>query len=423
MKPVTQILRAFIEPDPPKPRKPRKSRAGAVSLGSTEPLPSPSPNPFPSPPEAASEHVSAIRDPIPNPAEGLTDQSVQGEHEQEVVAEDAEDDEVCLTLVELAALEMALDEERSRVSIGTDPDGSPAAATLDEDAEEEEICLTAEQMAALADGGDILLPGLGGDPDWQASEGDSAYARQKADMEKIQSLLGPNASPWFGPTLTLDCETTTGIGQKLRFGVYQDRGHNYCTLITLARQPSGKAKLTRAFLDELQNEGIFYEPRNCTKQEIETMRAYARANDMRFMTKEQFLYKVFYKLSYIKGKAKGIPDDTLPRLIIGHNLPFDLGAMSSKTSPSRKRNYGGLTLTFAPKRPGISVKKIGFGKHLFECGYSVNGRRTLNFLDTMQLGRALLGPGGSGLEKMAARLGISDVEGKGEPDLSGPIDE
>ena len=398
MKPVTQILRAFIEPDPSKPRKARtRSVTGSPSELVSTPVA-----------EAPSELVStpvAETNTEPPVAETNTEPpAAEGDPIEATTAED-EDEEIFLTPLQLAMLE-----ESARLT------AEDAALRSCQDAEDEEIFLTPLQMAMFEEMAAVQWD-PSGDPQ------DSAYKRQKADMDKIRSLLGPDASPWFGPMLIVDCETTTGIGQKLRFGVFQDRGHNYREVITLARRPGAKGKITRAFLDELQSEGIFYDPANCTKLEIETMRLHAQANGLRFMTREEFLLKVFYRLSYIKGSAKGIPDDTLPRLIIGHNLPFDLGAMSAKASPSRKRNYGGLTLTFASKRPGISVKKIGFGKHIYECGYSVNGRRTLDFLDTMQLGRAMLGPGGSAMEKMANRLGISDVEGKGEPDLGGPIDE
>jgi hypothetical protein len=243
--------------------------------------------------------------------------------------------------------------------------------------------------------------------------------RETLDMEKIGRLLGPDAWPWFGPMLVFDCETTTGLGQKLRFGVYQDRGHNYCDLARLARKC--KAAISRAYMDELRAEGIFYDPENCTAAEIETLKAYADAHGLALLTRDDFLHKVFYRLAYIRGSAKGVPDDTMPRLIIGHNLPFDLGALSVRAGPSRGDNYGGLTLTLCKDRPGVSIRKLGFGKHLYKCAMSVNGRRTLRFLDTQQLGRALLGQGGSGLKAMGEKLGIKDAD-KGKVDLDGPID-
>jgi hypothetical protein len=70
--------------------------------------------------------------------------------------------------------------------------------------------------------------------------------------------------------------------------------------------------------------------------------------------------------------------------------------------------------------PGITVKKIGFGKHKYVVHSDTNQQRNLKFLDTAQLGRALLGPGGSSIEKLLERLGVKDAA-KGEADFSGQI--
>jgi hypothetical protein len=63
----------------------------------------------------------------------------------------------------------------------------------------------------------------------------SPLADQTMEMAEIERLLGPDAWPWFGPMLILDCETTTDIGQKLRFGVFQERGLNYRNLVERKR--------------------------------------------------------------------------------------------------------------------------------------------------------------------------------------------
>jgi hypothetical protein len=111
---------------------------------------------------------------------------------------------------------------------------------------------------------------------------------------------------------------------------------------------------------------------------------------------------------------------TMPMLVIGHNLPFDLGAISYDAGPSKGRNYGGLTLKLAEKRPSIVIKKLGFGKHLFSAHHHWNKRRNLQFVDTQQLGRAMLGPGNSSIKGMLKKLKIGD-ETKGEADYEGPI--
>jgi hypothetical protein len=245
----------------------------------------------------------------------------------------------------------------------------------------------------------------------------SPLADQKMEMAEIERLLGPDAWPWFGPMLIIDCETTTDIGQKLRFGVFQERGLNYRDLVERKRL---NGRITREDMDEQRSEGIFYNPATCSEAEIETMRAHTEKNGLRFLTLEKFLYTVFYRLYYYKRWREGDPPMTMPMLVIGHNLPFDLGAISYDAGPSKGRNYGGLTLKLAEKRPAIVIKKLGFGKHLFSAHHHWNKRRNLQFVDTQQLGRAMLGPGNSSIKGMLKKLKIGD-ETKGEADYEGPI--
>jgi len=174
-------------------------------------------------------------------------------------------------------------------------------------------------------------------------------------------------------------------------------------------------------MDELQSEGIFYNPDNCTASEIETMRAYAEQHGLKFMTLNEFLETIFYRLHFFKNCKEGEVPRTLPTMIIGHNLAFDLGTLSYDAAPSRGSNYGGLTLKLAEGLPDIIVKKIGFGKHLFSVHQSWNKRRNLRFTDTMQLGRALLGPGELSIEGLLKNLNIKRVT-KGKANYDGPID-
>ena len=242
-------------------------------------------------------------------------------------------------------------------------------------------------------------------------------AAQRMEMAEIERLLGPDAWPWFGPMLILDCETTTDIGQQLRFGVFQERGLNYRDLVERKRF---NGRITREDMDEQRSEGIFYNPATCSETEIKTMRAHAEKHGLRFLTLEKYVYTVFYRLYYYKRWREGDPPLTMPMLVIGHNLPFDLGAISIEAGPSKGSNYGGLTLKLAEKRPSIVIKKLGFGKHLFSAHQDWNKRRNLRFVDTQQLGRAMLGPGNSSIKRMLKKLKISD-EKKGEADYEGPI--
>ena len=242
-------------------------------------------------------------------------------------------------------------------------------------------------------------------------------AAQRMEIAEIERLLGPHAWPWFGPMLLIDCETTTDIGQKLRFGLFQECGLNYRDLVERKRL---NGSITREDMDEQRSEGIFYNPATCSETEIETMRAHAEKHGLRFLTLEKYLYTVFYRLYYYKRWREGDPPMTMPMLVIGHNLPFDLGAISYSAGPSKGRNYGGLTLKLADKRPSIVIKKLGFGKHLFAAHQDWNKRRNLQFVDTQQLGRAILGPGNSSIKGMLKKLKIDD-ETKGEADYDGPI--
>src|SRR5208337_1455177 len=167
--------------------------------------------------------------------------------------------------------------------------------------------------------------------------------------------------------------------------------------------------------DEKRSEGIFYNPATCTDTEIEVMRVHAEKHGLRFLTLEKFLYTVFYRPYYYKRWREGDPSLTLPMMVIGHNLPFDLGAISYSAGPSIGRNYGGLTLKLAKTKPSIVIKKLGFGKHFFSAHQDWNKRRNLQFVDTMQLGRAMLGPGNSSIEGLLKKLNIDD-EAKGDAD-------
>jgi hypothetical protein len=236
----------------------------------------------------------------------------------------------------------------------------------------------------------------------------SPFEQQLDDLNAVQVALGPEAWPWFGPTIVLDAETHTGVGQPLRYGVAQIRGWNYRNLVEIAKKHKGN--VPRSIMDELRGEILFHEQDQCTDDEKVVMRAYAAQHNMTFMTREEFVAKEYYKLYYIKSGKNGELPETLPAMVIGHNLPFDLGALALRAGPSRGDNYGGLTLYLQDKRPGLAVRKIGFGKHFYKAHQSRNERRNHRFTDTLQLGRALLGASvGGSLDAIAKALGIKEV--------------
>ena len=219
--------------------------------------------------------------------------------------------------------------------------------------------------------------------------------------------------------LVIDCETTTGIGQELRFGFFQERGVNYRELIENMR--FSKQSPTREYMDTLRSEGLFYNPKICGGDEIEIMRAYCGKQGISFLTLAEFLKVVFYKTYYYKQWNVGETARSLPLLVIGHNLPFDLGAISYAASPSRGEDYyGGLTVKLLEKRPDIAIRKLGFGKHMYKVHQDRGQRRNHQFIDTIQLGRSLLGPGNNSIRGLLKKLKIKDVE-KSEADYNGPI--
>lgn len=252
-------------------------------------------------------------------------------------------------------------------------------------------------------------------------------------------FFGPDAWPWFGPTLIFDTETSTDVGQPLRFGCFQLRGYGYSELIELAETANegntshshpyeagrgDKSKggyVSRATMDTLQQTGIFYNPNVCAPEEIICLQSYAATHPhIRLMTVEDFITNIYYEHYHIKG---GRYSAKLPCMVIGHNLPFDLGAVSIETGMSRDGNYGGLTvyLNKFKSNPGVAIKKVGFGKHLYTAHKDISDARNHIFVDTLQLSRALFGAGSSSsLGGMLNNLGITDIA-KSAADYDEPI--
>ena len=106
----------------------------------------------------------------------------------------------------------------------------------------------------------------------------------------------------------------------MRFGWFQERGVNYRELVESIRFDGAP---TRAYMDRLRSEGLFYNPMTCSADEIETMRAYCDKHAVRFLTLDEFLYGVFFKTYYYKRWNEGEPAQSLPMLVIGHNLPYE----------------------------------------------------------------------------------------------------
>jgi hypothetical protein len=151
--------------------------------------------------------------------------------------------------------------------------------------------------------------------------------------------------PWAGLMLLFDCETLTDAhgGQRLRFGFFQQRGMRYDLRVADAKA----GKLTREKLDELWKRGIFYDPQNCTDDEIEVMENYAMEHDVDIMEVDEFIRKILHHNYYVKYADDWKERLREPCLVIGHNLPFDLGAIAIHCGLAEKDLYGGLSLVLS----------------------------------------------------------------------------
>src|ERR1700677_5123440 len=121
----------------------------------------------------------------------------------------------------------------------------------------------------------------------QREKGKTPFEQQLDDLNAVREALGPEAWPWFGPTIVFDTETHTNVGQPLRYGVAQIRGWNYRNLVEFAKKYKGK--VPRSIMDEMSREILFHEPAQCTDDEIVLMREYADGRNMIFMTRADFV--------------------------------------------------------------------------------------------------------------------------------------
>jgi hypothetical protein len=149
----------------------------------------------------------------------------------------------------------------------------------------------------------------------------------RAFAEKIGSEPGKRrprlrASEW---TLVFDTETRTDMGHALRFGVYQ------------LRQAG-----------TLKEAGIFHAP-DIDFKDKEMLEAYARANQLEFMTRDEFVEDVFFEKGY-----------AFRATIVGFNLPFDLSRLAISHAAARGNQFGGFSLKLSEHkwRPRVQIKHL-----------------------------------------------------------------
>jgi hypothetical protein len=274
--------------------------------------------------------------------------------------------------------------------------------------------------------------------------GQRPRSARKKRTARFSPELEAIGAPQLGQALIFDTETVfSDVGQKCRFGAYQLRGLTVPEIVKLDRaHVAGRTlsdeqkKWVREQLDTLKEAGLFFDPRRTTDEEQKLLRQYAAAHNLNSLTRDQFidlLARVQKNEMSQEERDAGYNDDQRPlALIVGHNLPFDLGALTERFGTPRASNpsttgkfnwRGGFWLQLCAcdtdhvrdkhdcgYHPLVQILKLGGGKHAIKSRAGGRGRKGFHrnsaFLDTMTLGKVLLeGPGN--LDAMARNAGVA----------------
>src|SRR6266568_3391275 len=164
----------------------------------------------------------------------------------------------------------------------------------------------------------------------RACERDLLPIALRAFVPPPKAAKGFRKSRKSGPSewsLVWDCETTTAVSHQLRFGTYQ---------------------VYRGV--QLEEIGIFLDPRSLTKVEQVLLRRYASGHKLRLLSTDKFIDDIFYGIGY-----------ELRATIIGFNLPFDLSRLAIRHGPARGRTMrGGFTFQLSknPWKPRVQIKHL-----------------------------------------------------------------
>jgi hypothetical protein len=253
------------------------------------------------------------------------------------------------------------------------------------------------------------------------------------EEKAIEKEIRERARYHAGFTLTFDTETFRfKHGQSARYGIYQLRGipgdvrmRMHKNLAKYPRNAGGDA----AFRNELNAPfeiGLFYnpdlfEPENngAELRELEAFRdkfnrerhdpknfdplTDKKFPEMKLMHVADFVKDVFYLLA----DELGVDGDLI---IVGHNIAFDFGALSTYAGLARGERWaGGFSLKLCRcnsegkvcyLHPAVRIKPFGSKKRKFgfATGKKPGSKQTMpkietNFVDTNQLASALLGAG------------------------------
>ena len=161
-----------------------------------------------------------------------------------------------------------------------------------------------------------------------------AYVERQEKSRRKHSKPGdltkryrPSHIPASEFTLVFDTETNLDAAQDLRFGTYQVREG-----------------------DELDEEGIFFDPARLPKRDQAIIQRYATEHGLKVRTLDDFIKEVFFEIGYDLGA-----------MIVGLNLPFDIsriarGHATAKT-PSMRGGFS-FELSANPRRARVQVKRL-----------------------------------------------------------------
>jgi hypothetical protein len=182
-----------------------------------------------------------------------------------------------------------------------------------------------------------------------ASAGSEALAqveRQRAVLAELSANIRSRdgRGGYDGQKLYLDTETTgREFGQAMRFGIAREIGMSYDEIMNFKRV--NKRWPTREETEAVFRTIVVYRPEfldrvpgGSPKNAKRILIRYAKARGYVCMSREKFCREVVFRLDTVKG------DIPLPKMVIGHNLTFDLGAMALEWGLARGDMYGAISL-------------------------------------------------------------------------------
>jgi hypothetical protein len=163
--------------------------------------------------------------------------------------------------------------------------------------------------------------------------------KAEADFQRaVLAELRREIPGYDGQKILFDTETTDSRwGQAMRFGAAHVIGMSYHEIMDFKH--THRRFPTREETEAVRYTVMFNRPDRLDsvdggsyKKAIRLLRRYCNEKNYRLMTRERFNREIVFGFDYIKGKVP------LPKIICGHHLPFDVGALAVKWGLA-KRTY------------------------------------------------------------------------------------